>query len=207
MEKLKQLVKKLIRIIDLAGSKPLVRLSGHSSSQIKRVLDAGALGIIAPMVNNVEEGKKILEACFYPPDGSRGMGLARAQGYGIPKLRDNYLKSDYKGIEIYFQIESQEAVESIDKIFELPIDGYFIGPYDLSASLGDPGNFKSNKFLEAEAKVMDAAEARSLKKGFHLVEPIIAELEDLKKRGYNKIAFSVDIRMLHSIAELPFLNS
>jgi hypothetical protein len=54
---------------------------------------------------------------------------------------------------------------------------------------------------------MDAAEARSLKKGFHLVEPIIAELEDLKKRGYNKIAFSVDIRMLQSIAELPFLNS
>ena len=198
---------KLIRIIDLAGSKPLVRLSGHSSSQIKRVLDAGARGIIAPMVNNLEEGKKILEACFYPPEGSRGMGLARAQGYGIPKLRDNYLKSDNKDIEIYFQIESQEAVESIDKIFELPIDGYFIGPYDLSASLGDPGNFKSNKFLEAEAKVMDAAETHSLQKGFHLVEPIISELEDLEKRGYSKIAFSVDIRMLHSIAELPFLNS
>ena len=135
------------------------------------------------------------------------MGLARAQGYGIPKLRDNYLKSDNKDIEIYFQIESQEAVKNIDKIFELPIDGYFIGPYDLSASLGDPGNFKSDKFLEAEAKVMDAAEAHSLHKGFHLVEPLIAELEDLEKRGYNKIAFSVDIRMLHSIAELPFLNS
>ena len=54
---------------------------------------------------------------------------------------------------------------------------------------------------------MDAAEAHSLHKGFHLVEPLIAELEDLEKRGYNKIAFSVDIRMLHYIAELPFLNS
>ena len=198
---------KLIRVIDLAGSKPLVRLSGHSSSQIKRVLDAGARGIIAPMVNSFAEGKKILEACFYPPDGSRGMGLARAQGYGIPKLRDSYLKSDHKDLEIFFQIESQEAVESIDQIFELPINGYFIGPYDLSASLGDPGNFKSNKFLEAEAKVMKAAESRSLQKGFHLVEPSISELKDLEKRGYNKIAFSVDIRMLHSIAELPFLNS
>jgi len=198
---------KLIRVIDLAGSKPLVRLSGHSSSQIKRVLDAGARGIIAPMVNSLEEGKKILEACFYPPDGSRGMGLARAQGYGIPKLRDSYLTSDHKDLEIFFQIESQEAVESIDQIFELPINGYFIGPYDLSASLGDPGNFKSNKFLEAEAKVMKAAESRSLQKGFHLVEPSISELKDLEKRGYNKIAFSVDIRMLHSIAELPFLNS
>jgi 2-dehydro-3-deoxyglucarate aldolase len=159
------------------------------------------------MVNSLAEGKKILEACFYPPDGSRGMGLARAQGYGIPKLRDSYLTSDHKDLEIFFQIESQEAVESIDQIFELPINGYFIGPYDLSASLGDPGNFKSNKFLEAEAKVMDAAEAHSLQKGFHLVEPSISELKDLEKRGYNKIAFSVDIRMLHSIAELPFLNS
>ena len=198
---------KLIRIIDLAGSKPQVRLSGHSSSQIKRVLDAGARGIIAPMVNSLEEGKKILEACFYPPDGSRGMGLARAQGYGIPKLRDSYLTSDHKDLEIFFQIESQEAVESIDQIFELPINGYFIGPYDLSASLGDPGNFKSNKFLECEAKVMQAAESRSLQKGLHLVEPSISELKDLEKRGYNKIAFSVDIRMLHSIAELPVLNS
>jgi len=54
---------------------------------------------------------------------------------------------------------------------------------------------------------MQAAESRSLQKGFHLVEPLIAELEDLKRRGYNKIAFSVDICMLHSIAELPFLNS
>ena len=54
---------------------------------------------------------------------------------------------------------------------------------------------------------MDAAETHSLQKGFHLVEPIISELEDLEKRGYSKIAFSVDIRMLHSIAELPFLHS
>lgn len=198
---------KLIRIIDLAGSKPLVRLSGHSSSQIKRVLDAGANGIIVPMVNSQEEGKKILEACFYPPNGTRGMGLARAQGYGIPQLRDKYLKHDNKDIEIYFQIESSEAVKNIDKIFELPINGYFIGPYDLSASLGDPGNFKSDKFIEAEARVMSSAEAHSLNKGFHLVEPIIEDLQDLEKRGYNKIAFSVDIRMLHSSAALPFLDS
>jgi len=196
----------LIRIIDLAGCKPLVRLSGHSTSQIKRVLDAGAGGIIAPMINNLGEGKKILEACSYPPDGFRGMGLARAQGYGIPKLRDKYLKHHSKQIEIYFQIESKEGVENIDKIFSLPIHGYFIGPYDLSASLGDPGNFKADAFLKAEEKVMKAAEKSSIQKGFHLVEPIPSDLKDLKKRGYNKIAFSVDIRMLHSIAELPFLS-
>jgi len=196
----------LIRIIDLAGSKPLVRLSGHSSSQIKRVLDSGAAGIIVPMVNTFEEGEKILQSCFYPPMGSRGMGLARAQGYGATEIREKYLNYDSNNIEIYFQIESYKAIENIDKIFSLPITGYFIGPYDLSASLGDPGNFTSDVFMEAEKKTMLEAEKYSLQKGYHLVEPNFEDLKTLKKRGYNKIAFSVDIRMIESISKLPFKN-
>ena len=67
----------LIRVIDLAGSKPFVRLSDHNPSQIKRVLDAGAKGIIAPMVETGDQIKAVIEACYYPPNGKRGMGLAR----------------------------------------------------------------------------------------------------------------------------------
>jgi 2-dehydro-3-deoxyglucarate aldolase len=72
----------LIRVIDLAGSKPFVRLSGHDATQIKRVLDAGAKGILAPMVETLHQIEGIISACRYPPNGKRGMGLARAQGYG-----------------------------------------------------------------------------------------------------------------------------
>ena len=72
----------LIRVIDLAGSKPFGRLSGHDVSQIKRVLDAGAKGILAPMVETIHQTDSIISPCQYPPDGTRGMGLARAQGYG-----------------------------------------------------------------------------------------------------------------------------
>ena len=80
----------LIRVIDLAGSKPFVRLSGHSSSQIKRVLDAGAKGILAPMVESKAQIESIVAACHYPPKGNRGMGLARAQGYGEVNAKSNH---------------------------------------------------------------------------------------------------------------------
>ena len=80
----------LIRVIDLAGSKPFVRLSNQDPSQIKRVLDAGAKGILAPMIETLNQIEKIISACHYPPKGSRGMGLARAQGYG-----ENLQKQDY----------------------------------------------------------------------------------------------------------------
>ena len=138
---------KLIRVIDLAGSKPMVRLSGHDSNQIKRVLDFGATGIIAPMVDTYEQGKNILEASKYYPDGKRSMGLYRAQGYGSKHIKEQYLTQTSKEIKVYFQVESKECVENIEKIFELPIDGYFIGPYDLSTSLGAPGDFNSSKFV------------------------------------------------------------
>ncbi len=194
----------LIRVIGLSGCIPYVRLSNHSSTQIKRVLDAGAAGIIAPMVESIDQGRKILDACYYPPSGKRGMGLARAQGYGNEKHRDSYIHNASKKIEVFFQIESIKSVDNINEIFSLPISGYFIGPYDLSASIGDPGNFNNKDFLIAEKKVLVEAEKRSIQKGFHLVEPSLKELDFLKKRGYNKIAFSVDIRMLDCMARLPF---
>ena len=124
----------LIRTIDLNGCKPLVRVSSHDGTQIKRVLDAGAKGIIAPMVETKEEGMKILEACYYPPIGKRGMGLARAHGYGETKKKKKYISADANNIEVYFQIETIEAAKNISDILSLPINGYFIGSSNISSS-------------------------------------------------------------------------
>ena len=112
----------LIRTIDLNGCKPLVKVSSHDGTQIK-VLDAGAKGIIAPMVETKEEGVKILEACYYPPIGKRGMGLARAWIWRNKK-EEKYISADAKNIEVYFQIETIEAAKNISDIFSLPINGY-----------------------------------------------------------------------------------
>ena len=194
----------LIRIIDLAGSKPFVRLSNHDAAQIKRVLDAGAKGILAPMIENSSQIESVISACHYPPKGDRGMGLARAQGYGSSKAKDDYIQNGCNAIEIFAQIESNEALENISSIFSQSIDGYFIGPYDLSASLGSPGNFKTKEFIDAEKKILAAAKDANIKCGYHLVEPVVEEIEKLSNFGYNMIAFSVDIRMLDFVSRKLF---
>jgi 2-keto-3-deoxy-L-rhamnonate aldolase RhmA len=194
----------LIRVIDLAGSKPFVRLSGHSASQIKRVLDAGAKGILAPMVESQAQIEGIVAACHYPPRGNRGMGLARAQGYGEANAKSEYITTTSKHIEIYAQIESVAGIANLDSIFSQEIDGYFIGPYDLSASLGNPGIFDSDDFIEAEEQILKASQRHQVKAGYHLVEPNSKQIPILLNKGYDMIAFSVDIRMLDLSARLPF---
>ena len=194
----------LIRVIDLAGSKPFVRLSGHNPSQIKRVLDAGAKGILAPMVESQAQIEGIVAACHYPPRGNRGMGLARAQGYGEANAKSEYITTTSKHIEIYAQIESVAGIANLDSIFSQEIDGYFIGPYDLSASLGNPGIFDSDDFIEAEEQILKASQRHQVKAGYHLVEPNAKQIPILLNKGYDMIAFSVDIRMLDLSARLPF---
>ena len=196
----------LIRVIDLAGSKSFVRLSGHSSSQIKRVLDAGANGILAPMVESKDQIESIIASCNYPPKGNRGMGLARAQGYGEASAKSKYITITSKHIEIYAQIESVAGIANLDSIFSQEIDGYFIGPYDLSASLGNPGIFNSDEFINAEEQILQASKQHQIKAGCHLVEPNPEQIPILINKGYEMIAFSVDIRMLDLSARLPFIK-
>lgn len=195
---------KLIRVIDLCGVKPIVRVSSNNSAEIKRILDFGAKGIIIPMINNVEDVKKAISASFYPPSGSRGMGLYRAQGYGDKDKKEKYINDDAEQIELYLNIESREAVENIESIFDSDITGYFLGPYDLSASIGSPGKFDTLEFIDLEKKIMRVAEKYNIKRGIHVVEPSKKELIEKQSLGYDMIAFSVDIRMLDYAAKIPF---
>ena len=197
---------KLIRVIDLCGVKPFVRVSSNNPAEIKKVLDFGAKGIIIPMINNVDDVKKAIDSCFYPPAGSRGMGLYRAQGYGDFNKKNQYINKDAHQIELYINIESKEAIENIDSIFDSDISGYFLGPYDLSASIGSPGKFDTLEFMDLEKKVIKAAAKYNIKKGIHVVEPSWEELIKKQSFGYDLIAFSVDFRMLDSIARMPFEN-
>ena len=197
---------KLIRVIDLAGAKPFVRVSSNDEVQIKRVLDAGALGIIVPMVNSQEDVMKAVNAVNYPPIGSRGMGLARAQGYGEAQAKKTYIENTSKEIELYIQIESKEALDNLDDIFSQKINGYIIGPYDLSASMGIAGDFSNPDFINTELKIIETAKQYDIKCGYHIVEPDEDELEHRKSQGYNFIAYSVDFRMLDVMARKPFNN-
>ena len=197
---------KLIRVIDLAGAKPYVRVSSNDKVQIKRVLDAGAKGIIIPMVNSINDVLSAISAIKYPPVGSRGMGLARAQGYGEMLLKNNYIDFLSNDIELYIQIESKEALNNLDEMFSQKIDGYMIGPYDLSASMGIPGDFLNTNFIQAEKIILETAKKYNIKRGYHIVEPDLEQLNARKSQGYDFIAFSVDFRMLDMVARTPFKN-
>ena len=134
----------LIRIIELANVVPLVRLSSNNSTQIKRVMDAGASGVIVPMVNTASDAKTAVEAVKYPMEGLRGVGLARAQGYEA--LFNEYLDWQKNGTIVIVQIEHINAVNNLEEILTVPgVDGYIIGPYDLFDIYY---NYRINKYLE-----------------------------------------------------------
>ena len=158
----------MILAMELNKCVPLVRLSGKDKNQTKRVLDSGAYGIIAPMVNTAEEAEMMVNSVKYPPRGKRGVGLARAHGYGMKF--DDYMEQFNKHSIVILQIEHKDAVENIDAILSVKgIDGIIIGPYDLSGSYGIPGEFENHLIVEAEQRVMEAANSNGIPAGIHVV--------------------------------------
>jgi 2-dehydro-3-deoxyglucarate aldolase len=185
----------LIRTIDLCGVAPLVRLTSNDQNQIKRVMDAGAHGIIVPMVNTPEEALRAVAATRYAPVGSRGVGLARAQGYGANF--QNYLKWQSEGPVIIVQIEHKDAVDQLETILKVPgVDGFIVGPYDLSCSMGIAGQFEQAEFVHTIKRIHEIGQQVGSLVGMHIVEPDLQQLEQMVRDGYNFIAYSVDIRLL-----------
>ena len=139
-------VLRLIIAIEQRGSVPLVRLAWNDPIQAKAVLDSGAAGVLVPMVNTKADAELAVSMTKYPPLGSRGVGLARAQGYGINF--DAYVTNANADTLLLVQIEHRDAVENIEQILSVTgIDGVFIGPYDLSLSLGIPGRLNHPNIL------------------------------------------------------------
>jgi len=185
----------LIRIIELCGVTPLVRLSTNDPIQIKRVMDAGAHGVIVPMVNSVEDAQKAVDAVYYPPIGTRGVGLARAQTYGAGF--EGY-KAWLKGNAIVIvQIEHIKAVNNLEEILAVDgVDGFIVGPYDLSGSLNIPGEFDHPEMVKGLHKIKNISEKTDKPSGFHVIQPDIDMLMNKIHEGYLFIAFSLDILFL-----------
>lgn len=185
----------LIRVIDLANVTPLVRLTSNDAEQIKRVMDAGAHGVVVPMVNSSEDAARAVASTRYAPDGIRGVGLARAQGYGVNFK--NYLEWQKEGVLVIVQIEHKDAVDNLEEILTTNgVDGFIIGPYDLSCSMGIPGEFDHPEFLDVMEYIRNMAQKLSCVGGLHIVEPNLSQLKQTIDEGYKFIAYSVDIRML-----------
>lgn len=185
----------LVRVIDLCGVVPLIRLTSNHPDQIKRVMDAGAHGIVVPMVNSADDAARAVAATRYAPQGNRGVGLARAQRYG-PGFND-YLQWQGDGPVVIVQIEHRNALDQLEAILTVPgVDGFIIGPYDLSCSMGMPGEFERPEFKEAMSQILSTGLRMRCPAGLHIVEPDQSRLRQVIAEGYRFIAYSVDMRML-----------
>jgi 2-dehydro-3-deoxyglucarate aldolase len=185
----------LIRVIDLCGISPLVRVSANDSLLIKKAMDAGSHGVIVPAVNSREDAEKAVLAVRYPPYGIRGVGLSRAQGYGT--TFNEYKKWVEEESIVIVQIEHIKAVKNLKQILTVEgVDAFIIGPYDLSGSLGIPGKFEDKKMLRALEEVKQVAAENNISAGYHVIPPQPELVLEKINEGYTFIAYSVDFLFL-----------
>lgn len=188
----------LIQIIEGCGVVPLVRVGENNPNLIKRVMDAGAYGVVIPMINTKEHAESAVKAVKYPPIGTRGVGLARAQRYGFNF--DEYAATINKESLVIVQIEHIDAVNNLDSILSVEgIDGCIIGPYDLSGSLGMPGNFNHPDIFGALKRVEEVCKEKRVALGMHIIQPDHKLVVKKVSEGYSFLAFSLDILFLGTI--------
>jgi len=175
----------------------LIRVANSNIVEIKKALDLGPAGIIVPMVNDKEQAEMVVQFAKYPTIGSRGVGLARAHGYGLKF--DEYMKNANTTTAIVIQIEHIEAVENIESIMQVDdIDAIMLGPYDLSASMGLMGEVDHPEVVKAIDHVIDIAKEADKAIG------IFCGSNDAAKKYINKgcslVAISTDSLMLGNVA-------
>lgn len=181
-------------LLQAASDTPcLVRLPQVSESAVKRALDAGAAGIIAPMVNDAATAVSLVQWAKYPPQGTRSVGVARAHGYGL-HFQETMQRANAE-TAVVIQIEHIDGVNNIEEIVAVPgIDAIFIGPYDLSATLGKPGEVNDPAVTTAITRVEVACEEANVPLGAFGMDA--AAVRPFIKRGYTLLAVGIDTVML-----------
>lgn len=190
----------LFAIAERHGAEPLVRLPCADPYLARRLLDAGARGLIVPVVESAEAFAAFAHHCLYPPTGRRGVGLCRGNLWG-DRFESHF--NDFSPVLVP-QIETRAGVEASSAIATLDVvDGLFIGPYDLSADLGTPGRFDTPEMAAVMARVNQAAMAAGKARGIHQVPPDPAQLRARIGEGYNFIAYATDVTAMRAALGRP----
>lgn len=175
-----------------SGVTPMVRVAWNAPDQIMKALDAGALGIICPMVNNREQAKEFANSLYFPPKGERSFGPIRAN-----QIYDNYYKQANQSILGFAMIETKQAVAKIDEILSTEgINGLYIGPADLSLSHGFPPGFdrEEPEMVAIIDYILQKGKQYKVATGIHTDNPLYA-LRMLEK-GFNLVTVSSDMRAM-----------
>jgi 2-dehydro-3-deoxyglucarate aldolase len=188
-------VPEVLAILQAVGDKIpcLVRVPEAAEAPIKRMLDLGATGIIVPQVNTAEQAANVVKWARYSPAGSRGVGLARAHGYGR-KFRD-YVDAANEQTVIVVQAEHIQAVDNLEAIVNVPgVDAVLMGPYDLSASLGKMGQLDDPIVVAAMDRITSVCQAAKMPLGYFGVTA--SAVQPFIDKGYTLITAGVDTLLL-----------
>ena len=188
-------MQELIRAAESVGLVPVVRIADVTHKEIQRAADCGAQGLIIPCLRSVDDFKKAVDLAKYTPVGNRGFIKGRGTGFGNAEwakgsMEDYFAKSNEK-LMLIPQCETVEALEQIETIAALPgVDAIFIGPYDLSTTMGIPGQFANPELIEAERRVKKACDAAG--KPCYILSMTEEEGSRLLNEGYAGVAHSLD---------------
>lgn len=195
----------LFRAIELGGALPLARVAAPEMTSIKPALEAGAAGIILPMIVSRPQLDAAVNDIRYPPAGSRGVGFCRANRYG--REFDAYMTGAAASMLIVAQIEHIEAVRNLEAIVSHPaLDAVFVGPYDLSGSMNLTGQFDHPEFERVMERINRVCHEHAMPMGAHIVMPDPAKLARSIRDGYQFLAYGIDSVFLRTAAERPRLS-
>ena len=182
----------MLQAITIGGSTPLVRVPENQAGHIGKALDAGALGVVVPMVNSVAECEAAVAATHYAPIGTRSYGPSRA----LPVHGSNYLEASRTDVWCIPMIETAAAIEAIDDIVSVPtINAIYVGPSDLAVSMGyEPGSEKPG-FLDALDEIVAACKRHDVAPGIHTT---MAVVQDRLERGFRMVTLGNDLVALRT---------
>ncbi|UCH23236.1 MAG: hypothetical protein JSU83_08540 [Deltaproteobacteria bacterium] len=192
-----------------AGISTIVRIPEIRREAILKPLDCGAEGLLVPQVNTADQAKEIIVHAKYPPLGNRGVALRRAHSlYARPKAGE-YLNQANEATFIAVQAENPQAIENLEAIVSNPgVDAVFVGPFDLSVSLGIPGQITHSKEMESIIQVIQVCQKHDIIPGIHMTE--LEMLKDWIDKGMRFVTYGSDVQLLadaalNSVSELKRL--
>jgi 4-hydroxy-2-oxoheptanedioate aldolase len=189
----------MFQAISTTNVVPLARVNWNEPGQIMKILDAGAYGIICPMVSNRKEAENFVQACMYPPDGYRSYGPIRGLVYGGPDYADEANNEILK----FAMIETKESLDNLDEIMQTPgLDGIYIGPADLSLALGEKPSFdkpEGDPVYQVIMKILEHAKKNKIIAGIQNAQPEYAD--KMIKKGFQLVTIGTDQRLMIAAAK------
>lgn len=184
-----------ISVARASGMAPIVRVPETRRETILKPLDAGASGILVPMVNSAEDAREAVRLAKYPPAGVRGVALRRGHSDYRAVSADGYLGQANEEVAVLVQIETLEAVERVEEISGVEgIDVVFVGPFDLSVDMGIPSKINDPEIREVFSRVMAAAKGNGIAMGIQLFDS--AQARELIEEGVRYLSFGSDINSI-----------